>query len=1402
MVLAFGFNLLLLLGASLYSLNDNDYRHALIWSADYFLDSQLEIDGAFSVSIGNEVEVNAEAVRLKANDGSYELSVGKLNVEQRFGSYLSTGTLWINHLGMDDLRAEIVETGTGQDFDWQTYALPFVVVEEIQLRKLSLAYTEIDRQRHAIELSHVSLDDTNNQGPVKVSAAGVMNARTLQLEGKLGSLEQLRSIDQSYPIELTLRSSAVEADSAGKQGRSVIQLDGTVGRTPSGSSRVDATFDVTVPTLVPIFSQQIRADKLGHLQGSLSIEDVGGRWGIRRIQLSARDTDAYQLSVDGTIATLLKFDLRSEFGVTDPAAFGARFGLDLAGYAPFKGKGLLSGNKDRISYQGNMKIGRIESQTELTALLTGSKPNIQGKLTVAELYLADIGIDQRLSMPVDAPIKASPDESEPAGPEALALVTDTPVKASPDESESAEPEALSPVIDTPVKASSDDSEPAGPEALAPVTDTPVKASSDESEPAGPEALAPVTDTPIKASSDDSEQAEPEALTSETDTSIKSSSDTSKTPTTATPAPAPGDSLPIFDREPMDLTGLQKFNLDLELSIDQITGADFSIDKLVGRVKLADGVLRVAPMRASFEGGSADLELAVDSRNTPSVTLKVTADDLLLAGVVPHAQPELQLHGKANLHIDITSKGRSVHDLVSALSGDVNLSLENVNLPRQYVEYLTADGVETPVASDAYTTLEIDGAVALKFGSEVEFSAETLHLRTNDGSYDLSLGKMNLQQSLLPLLETGDFSIHRLNIADMHVEIVESDTAADDPSDHDWHEFDFRVDDVPLVIIEKMQLSNLSLVYTTGDEQDTASLSSLVLDNESSEEPLTLSAAGMVNARTLKLEGSLGTPAEPRGKNQVYPVDYSLSSGTADTPPHQPVINFNGYIDRTQPGGAVIEGRFDVAVSELVSIFNQQIATDKLGHLQGSVNFSEVDGRWGIKKLDLASTGSDLYQLKLDGEADNSGKFELHSQLDVPDPAAFGAQLGLDFTGYAAYQGRAVITGNRSGFDYKGHWNLGRTENDTTLVISLVEGKPTIEGRFVIPDLYLPDIGINQRFTVDADADAQEKANPHHREDEKSEAQTPATAESLIVFPREPLDFSGLQHFNLDLEILIDDIIGVDYKIDKLDGRIKLTDGVLHISPMRMTFEGGTTDLDFLLDTRSTPSFTLKVLADDLELGRSIAEVQDVVPVEGKAHLNVDISGKGHSPHEMATDLSGEVSFSLENAKIPKVYIEFLSVDVMGWMARMVTFEDSYSTLHCTMTSFDIDQGVAKSKFLFADGPQLSIKGDATLDLGQETIDMTLFPTQKKRVTSSTSTVKITGALADPDVDTSTSKAGTAAVVGAAVLVPQVVVPVFLIEQLWKRVFSSDKGTGCADFIAEHAAQQQEEATQQQEEAGQ
>jgi hypothetical protein len=122
-----------------------------------------------------------------------------------------------------------------------------------------------------------------------------------------------------------------------------------------------------------------------------------------------------------------------------------------------------------------------------------------------------------------------------------------------------------------------------------------------------------------------------------------------------------------------------------------------------------------------------------------------------------------------------------------------------------------------------------------------------------------------------------------------------------------------------------------------------------------------------------------------------------------------------------------------------------------------------------------------------------------------------------------------------------------------------------------------------------------------------------------------------------------------------------------------------------------------------------------------------------------------------------------------------------------MTGFDIDQGVAKSMLLHADGPNLSIDGTAILDLGQETIDMVLLPKQKQRIRKDAAALKVKGPLNDPQVETSSGEA-VAATAGGVILIPEIIIPVFLIEQVWK-LFSSDDGNGCADYIEAHNVEQ-------------
>jgi len=120
----------------------------------------------------------------------------------------------------------------------------------------------------------------------------------------------------------------------------------------------------------------------------------------------------------------------------------------------------------------------------------------------------------------------------------------------------------------------------------------------------------------------------------------------------------------------------------------------------------------------------------------------------------------------------------------------------------------------------------------------------------------------------------------------------------------------------------------------------------------------------------------------------------------------------------------------------------------------------------------------------------------------------------------------------------------------------------------------------------------------------------------------------------------------------------------------------------------------------------------------------ELRASGHSPHDLVSNLSGSASLGLENARIPNHYVKLLSLDVFGWVLSKSVSVNPYSNLNCVVVAFDISAGEVKSEALITDGPNLNIGGQINMNLGEETLDIVLLPTEKRRLFSSISPVHV------------------------------------------------------------------------------
>jgi hypothetical protein len=517
-------------------------------------------------------------------------------------------------------------------------------------------------------------------------------------------------------------------------------------------------------------------------------------------------------------------------------------------------------------------------------------------------------------------------------------------------------------------------------------------------------------------------------------------------------------------------------------------------------------------------------------------------------------------------------------------------------------------------------------------------------------------------------------------------------------------------------------------------------------------------------------GAIQAQARVRGGMSSVSIEsLKLTIGSPD----KPALRANGSV-RTgfRQRSSSLDIGFDVATADLIAALYKQSPSVNLGRLDGSMTASDLDGSWGLDKFTIVSDQTGLFRFKASGalgDLVNRDQGQVRTMLEIDDVPALGKALGVTLSGFSAYRGQGNLKIVKEQLDYEASNTLGATSITTRLTGSLSGDKPRLEGRLDIPVLHLADFGLGAQTVGGAAAGTQAK-----------------DAAKKYLFSRQPLDLKILQALDLDFTVAVPAVAGTTLRFKHLDARINLQDGVLRASPVSLEFEGGPSTLDLMINTRQKPAFTLRVSGNDLSLGPALAEIQNEVPVEGFVNLLVDVSAGGNSPHELASSLDGKFSFGLENARVPRKYVEFLAIDVFGWVINTATRRDPYANLDCVMAAFDINDGVATSNLLAADGPSLTIAGTATLDLGDETIDMTLLPKQKNTLFSNLSPVHIKGPLRDPNVEALPVKAAVTSL-GSLVLMPalpMVTIPAILGEKLWATLNDHDRQEGGCVKLAE------------------
>ena len=478
--------------------------------------------------------------------------------------------------------------------------------------------------------------------------------------------------------------------------------------------------------------------------------------------------------------------------------------------------------------------------------------------------------------------------------------------------------------------------------------------------------------------------------------------------------------------------------------------------------------------------------------------------------------------------------------------------------------------------------------------------------------------------------------------------------------------------------------------------------------------------------------------------------------------NQPNIRANGRIvTKLEKDASSININYDVAVSPLIAAFSD-LQPSNLGRLQGDAVIANLDGDWGIENFTVASTNTGLYQLQMSGSYDDLETYDkalITTSLSIDSPIKLGEALGLNLSKMGPYNQKGELAIKKGRLYYDGKTSFGNSDSTTKLSGYLKDGKPVFNGSFDIPILYLTDLGL-----VASETDVP-----------KASVETPT---SPYIFSREPLNLDFLKEFDFDFVVSIDEVESDALRLSSIKSNMKLNNG--HLSgPVSLEFEDGKTDINLDIKVLDVPEYRLSIISDDLILGPLMAQVTEEIPIEGYSNIYLELHARGNTPHELASNLSGDVDFGLENARIPQKYVDLLFVDALGWALHSTT-RKSHANLNCVLMTFGINKGSVKSETVIMDGPRLSIAGQIDMDLGKETLDIVLLPKKKKRLFAKTTPVKVQGPMRDPKVTAIPARAA-AAEIGAMTLFSGVFVPLRLSEKIWQIMSDGDvPGVGCAN----------------------
>jgi AsmA protein len=290
-------------------------------------------------------------------------------------------------------------------------------------------------------------------------------------------------------------------------------------------------------------------------------------------------------------------------------------------------------------------------------------------------------------------------------------------------------------------------------------------------------------------------------------------------------------------------------------------------------------------------------------------------------------------------------------------------------------------------------------------------------------------------------------------------------------------------------------------------------------------------------------------------------------------------------------------------------------------------------------------------------------------------------------------------------------NLGKSDVAGEVMLRLPHGRPAVEAHL-----------------VSALVDADELQGPHA---EPAKGKMAADRR----FSDEPLPLAALRLGDTDIAWKIDTLAEDQLHARQVALTIGLTAGKLTMTSSTANVAGGKLNGSLSVDAAAKPAtVAVTVNAADVGFGDLLKglDVTDALH-DARADLRVRLAGTGDSARAVMAKLNGEVIVVADKGAIDGGASNGVALDVLHQLAPAGEVGD-VTQMRCMVSRFVVNNGMAKSEVLLLDTNRLTMSGQGSINLADETLDLTMLPRLKEAgVLSAAVPMDVGGTLAQPMV---------------------------------------------------------------------